>query len=67
MALYPVEQHSEAGTVKKAQVSQPQGCRSGRAGPASYRLQHLGEWASSLTGQHSGAGCMGVGEVAPRT
>jgi hypothetical protein len=29
--------------------------------PAPRQLQHLGEWAPSPTGQHSGAGSGGVG------
>lgn len=28
-----------------AQVSKPQGWKSGRAGPAPQKLQHVGEWA----------------------
>lgn len=52
----------ELSLVTKARVSQPGGCESRRAGPATHRLQHLEEWAAFLTGQHSGG--LGVGEPA---
>lgn len=51
---------ADMALVEGAQVSSPEGVRTG---PASHRLQHLGEWAPHF-GQHSGAGSggMGVGE-----
>jgi hypothetical protein len=55
----------ELALTVKAQVSLSRGCE---YWPSPRRLQHLGDWALLLAGQHSGAGSggMGTGELAPR-
>lgn len=56
----PIGNTVELALVTKARGSQPGGCESRGAGPATHRPQNLEEWAAFLTGQHSGG--LGAGE-----
>lgn len=80
--LHHLQQLGELALVEGVWVSRPEGIRAGElegSQPGGFKrgelpqsltgcMWHLGEWAYSLTGQHSGvvSGGVGVGKLTPK-